>query len=442
MSMNIVPRKTAAAVAALLLAFTAAGCSSLGVKEEAQPAPQTGGTQTATSTGAKPIKLRVMWWGSQARHDATLKILDLYTKKNPNITFETQYQGFDGYLDKLTTQAAAKNAPDIIQMDAAWLADWNGRGQLADLSSGINTNDIDPSLLDTGKYKGKLTAVPLGNNAWGMIYDKAALEKLGVAPPKDGYTWDDYFKLVEEIKPKLGKGQYVIKDGTTDTTQYAAFQLSRGKGWPVTVDGKFNYDKESWLEWTKKFAQLRKDGVVPPPDVQLADKDLDPTADMLINGKLLFKGLHAAQVSAYDALKPGAIGVAAMPQGVQGGGWLKATFYFSVSQDSQYKEEAKKFIDWFINDPEAGEIGGTTRGVPITSKIVAQLQPKFNLGDKLTVEMINKTALKPQVFNPGAPGWTDFAKDEQDIRERLMFEKITPEQAFDELAKAGKKYEK
>ncbi|MCJ8013503.1 extracellular solute-binding protein [Paenibacillus sp. KQZ6P-2] len=436
--MKITLKITSLVIASLVLAITAAGCSSLGVKDEGQPNETTNANATAHD---KPIKLRIMWWGSQARHDATLKILDLYTKEHPNVTFETQYQGFDGYLDKLTTQAAAKNAPDIIQMDAAWLADWNGRGQLADLSS-LNTKDIDPKVLDTGKYNGKLTAVPLGFNAWGMIYDKAALEKLGVAEPKDGYTWDDYFKMVEEIKPKLHKGQYVIKDGTTDTEQYAAFQLSKGKGWPITADGKFNYDKETWLEWTKKFAQLRKEGVVPPPDVQLADKDLDPTADMLVNGNLLFKGLHAAQVSAYDSLKPGAIGVAAMPQGVQAGGWLKATFYFSISQDSQYKEESMKFIDWFINDQKAGEIGGTTRGIPISNNVLEFLKPAFSIGDKLTVEMINKTALNSQVFNPGPPGWADFGKEAKDIREQLMFEKMTPEQAYDALMKAAKKYEK
>jgi multiple sugar transport system substrate-binding protein len=429
-------RKAAMVAIALMMGITAAACGSLGVKEEAKT------EKSSAPESGKSVKLRIMWWGSQARHDATLKIVDLYTKKHPNITFETEYSGYDGYLDKLSTQAAAKNAPDIIQMDAPWLADWNGRGQLADLTGGINVKDIDANLLETGKYKGKLTAVPLGNNAWGMIYDKAALEKLGVPPVKDGWTWDEYFKLVEEIKPKLGKGQYVTKDGTTDGWQFAAYQLSNGKGWPITPEGKFNYDKASWLEWTKKFAELRKKGVVPPPDVQLADKDLDPTQDMLLGGTLLFKGLHAAQVSAYDSIKPGSIGVAPMPKAAQPGGWLKATFYFSVSQESKYKEEAKKFIDWFVSDPEVGEIAGTTRGVPISSKIVSMLQPKFNLGDKLTVEMINKTGVSSQPFNPGAPGWTDFGKDEKDIKERLMFDKITPEQAYDELAKAAKKYEK
>jgi multiple sugar transport system substrate-binding protein len=422
----------------LLMASITSACGSIGVKDEGKtvdPAASSG------SSNSKTVKLRIMWWGSQARHDATLKILDLYTKKNPNVTFEPEYSGFDGYLDKLSTQAAAKNAPDIIQMDAAWLADWNARGQLADLSSGIDTKEIDSKLLDTGKYQGKLAAVPLGNNAWGMIYDKAALEKLGIAGPKDGWTWDDYFKMGEEIKPKLGKGQYPFKDGTNDGI-YTSYQLSKGKGYPITPDGKFNYDKETWLEWTEKFADLRKRGIVPPPDVQLADKDLDPTQDMLLNNQLIFKSMHAAQVGAYESLKPKSIGVAAMPKDVQPGGWLKATFYFSVNQDSKYKDEAKKFIDWFINDPEVGEIGGTTRGVPISNKIVSIMKPKFNLGDQLTVEMIDKTAVSSQKFNPGAAGWSDFGKIETDIKEQLMFGKITPEQSYDELAKAAKKFEK
>jgi multiple sugar transport system substrate-binding protein len=437
--MQIYGKRYRMVIATALLASLVSACSSLGVKEEGKASEPISSKGT---TGTNPIKLRVMWWGSQARHDATLRILELYTKKNPNVTFETEYSGYDGYLDKLTTEAAARNAPDIIQMDAPWLADWNGRGQLADLSSGIRTNDIDSKMLETGKFKEKLTAVPLGSNAWGMIYDKAALEKLGMSGPKDGWTWDDYFKMAEEIKAKLGKGQYPIKDGTNDGTNYAAYQLSKGKGWPVTQDGKFNYDKETWLEWTKKFADLRKKGVVPPPDVQLADKDLDPSQDMLLNNQLIFKGLHAAQVSAYDSLKPNSIGVTANPKGAQPGGWLKATFYFSVSQDSKYKEESKKFIDWFINDPEVGDIAGTTRGVPISTKIVSSLQPKFNTGDKMTVEMINKTAANSQPFNPGAPGWSDFGKEEKDIKERLMFEKITPEQSYDELVKASKKYQK
>ncbi len=82
------------------------GLSLTGCGGAAKPAETKAGD--ASAAGSKPVKLRITWWGAQSRHDATLKILDLYTKKNPNITFEPEYSGWDGYIDKLTTQAAAK----------------------------------------------------------------------------------------------------------------------------------------------------------------------------------------------------------------------------------------------------------------------------------------------------------------------------------------------
>jgi multiple sugar transport system substrate-binding protein len=101
------------------------GLAACGVKNEEQTAPTApSGKDNSTVAGQTPVKLRILWWGSQARHDVTLKVLDLYTVKHPNVTFEPEYQGFDGYLDKLSTQAAAKNAPDVFQMDAAWFNDW------------------------------------------------------------------------------------------------------------------------------------------------------------------------------------------------------------------------------------------------------------------------------------------------------------------------------
>lgn len=433
--------KTAVTVLAVMLGLSLAGCSG-GAGQPAQPAGGAPAAGAAGETAAKPVKLRISWWGSQPRHDATLKILELYTQKNPHVTFESEYSGFDGYIDKLNTQAAAKNAPDIMQLDSAWLSDWDSKGLLADLGA-VNIRDIDPTLAASGKFRDKQKAVPLGNNAWGLIYDKAALEKLGFQLPADGITWDAFFQLARDIKAKLGKGQYVLKDLSNSWEVYFSYQLSKGKSYPITPEGKFNYDRDTYVEWLNIFGDLRKEGVVPPPDVSLGDKDLDPKLDMLITGKILFKSAHAAQASSWESMKPGSIGVYAMPKDKEAGGWVKATFFFGVSEDTKHREEAIKFVDWFVNDSEAGAISGTTRGVPVSGKILAELQPKFTAADKLTVEMIDKTAKNSQKHLPTPKGWDVFTtKEFKSIGETVMFGKAAPEQAYADLQKKAAEFEK
>jgi multiple sugar transport system substrate-binding protein len=438
-NMNILLKKSLLIVFVVLLAVSVTACAAKTKEAENKTAAET--KQTPKTN--EPIKLRIMWWGAQARHDATLKALDLYTKKNPNVTFEPEYSGFDGYLDKLSTQAASKNAPDIIQMDAAWLADWTSRNQLADLSTGINMTDVDATLLNTGKYKDKLYAVPLGNNAIGYIYDKVALEKLGIAAPKPNWTWDDFFKLARDIKAKVGKDQYVMLDATRDNAMYSAYQLSKGKGWAVTPEGKFNVDKATLLEWLKIFEDFRKLGIVPPADMSVSDKEIDPKLDLMVTGKVFFRTVHAAQATSFDSLKPESYAMTPLPRAEQAGGWLKASMYWSISPDSKKIEESKKFIDWFVNDPEAADILGTTRGVPVSKKILSGLESKLTVPDKVGIDLINKVAPDAQTFNPGAKGWANYnAKDWKDVGEQIMFGKLAIDKAFDELAKKSKEYEK
>lgn len=68
-------------------------------------------------TDDEKITIRVAWWGNQTRNDLTVKALDLYTEKHPNVTFETEPSSWDGYFDKLSTQAATGSLPDIYQQD-------------------------------------------------------------------------------------------------------------------------------------------------------------------------------------------------------------------------------------------------------------------------------------------------------------------------------------
>jgi multiple sugar transport system substrate-binding protein len=393
-------------------------------------------SKAATPTvGSEPIKLRIVWWGSQARHDATKKVLDLYTKKHPNITFEPDFSGFDSYWDKLATQSAAKNTPDIIQMDAQYLNEYAGRKQLASLSSGININDLDKNLLEAGKYQGELFAVPIGSNPFGIVYNKQTFEKMGIPAPKGDWTWDDLFKLAREIQPKLEKGKYALRDFTVDGEVYEMYQLSKGKGPLSTPDGKVNLDQATWTEWCGLFTKLRKEGVVPPAEVSVSEKKYDPKQDLLLNGTVLIKQSYASDFPAWESVLAGAYALTKAPKSTQAGGYIKPSMYWTISANSMYTEEAKKFIDFFINDQEAADILGVIRGIPVSAKILDYLQPKLTETDKTQIALLNATKSDANPFSVGPKGYGNFIVDFNKVGAEVIFGRSTPEHAYQDIIK-------
>jgi ABC-type glycerol-3-phosphate transport system substrate-binding protein len=397
----------------------------------------------STAAGDQQVKLRIMWWGSQPRHEATLAALELYTKNHPNITFEPEYSGMDGYLDKLSTQAAAKNAPDVVQLDPGWTPDWAARGQLVDLAPEVDVSKVDAKVLAGGQFDGKQYAVPLGSVAYGMIYDKAAMDKLGLSNPQNGWTWEDFFALAKESKSKLPSGQYFSQDLAGDYFAYSAYQYSKGKGQVITDDGKFNIDQDVFLDWTRRFEELRKDGIVPPADVNSSDVQFDPQMDLMASGKILMRLSFSNNYGSWDSLHPGAYSLVTMPRSEEAGGWLKPSMYLAVTEGTKHATEAKEFVNWFLNDPEAAKILGTQRGLPVNKDNAKALEENMSDVDKVGMELLRATEPDGQTWSAGAGGWTNFIdKDWLLVRDQLSFNKITPEQAFDQLKDASKAYEK
>ncbi|MCR2806288.1 ABC transporter substrate-binding protein [Paenibacillus soyae] len=427
----VMRRRIAYLAAAAFLAIVLSACSS--GNDTIPTRPQDG----------ESVKLRIMWWGAQSRHEVTLRALEAYTKANPHVTFEPEYSGMDGYLDKLSTQAAAQNAPDIFQIDPSWVADWASRNQLIDMTDAIDLTNIDAKLTSIGYIDNKLYGVPLGSVAHGMIYDKAAMEKLGLSVPSMGWTWDEFFQYAVDAKVKLGGNQYLTKDYAGDYFAYSAYQYAHGKGQLITNDGKFNVDRTTFLDWAMRWQTLREDGVIPPADVNASDKEFDPAADLLVKGNILIRLAFNSSFGAWDSMNPGAYALVTMPRAEEAGGWLKPSLFFGISPFSKNAEEAKKFVNWFINSQEAGEILGTSRGVPVNAKVAAAIESSLSDADRAGMELYNATQKHGQQWSPGASGWTNWVdKDWSLVRDELSFGKKTPEQAFDALQKLAKEYGK
>jgi multiple sugar transport system substrate-binding protein len=423
-------KKRFVSLAALsVLALTACNSGS----QPAAPAQSSAGK-------SNPVTLGITWGGSQARHDATLKTLDLYKKNNANISFESQYMGFDTYFTKLATLAAARNLPDIMQIDTANLLDYAARGQLAELPSSMNTAGIDKNLMSAGTVNGKQYGLPIGANTLTMMYNKTALDKLGVKVPDKGFSWDELIKLAREIQPKLEKGKYFMMDysvasGTAESDKYETYQLAQGKGFIHTAEGKFNIDKETYIAFNKLFADLRKEGIVPPADVSAGHKQYDPKLDNFLNGTILIQRDYAAGFPAFESIHPGQYAMTVVPHAKQSGAFLLPSQFFTISKDSKNAEEAKKFLDWFVNDKEAGKSLSLVRGVPVSKPVLDTLLPDLKEGDKAQVDIINRTAPDSNMFASRPKGYGTWTDEWTKVSQAIGFGKTTPEQGFDELKK-------
>lgn len=159
--------------------------------------------------GDGDVTIRITWWGGESRHTYTQQLLDLYTQSHPNVHFEASPSGWDGYFDKLSTQAASGGMPDIIQMDYLYITTYVNNGTLADLtpyiqSGAIDTSNIDDSMVNSGKIGDIQAGFPLSSSLLAVGYNPSVLAQAGVETPTSDWTWEDWISINQQIKDKTG----------------------------------------------------------------------------------------------------------------------------------------------------------------------------------------------------------------------------------------------
>src|SRR5690606_13333496 len=73
------------------------------------------------------------FWGPSFYQDFTAQMVEAFRKAAPDVDVALQPSEWDGYWDKLATQVAGGTPPDVINMDGKFIAEYSGRGVLADL---------------------------------------------------------------------------------------------------------------------------------------------------------------------------------------------------------------------------------------------------------------------------------------------------------------------
>src|SRR5690606_40845689 len=91
------------------------------------------GSAGGGGTGSGGEQIRFTFWGPAFYQEFTGEMVDAFTEAHPEIQVSLEPSEWGGYWDRLATQVAANDEPDVINMDGKYLAEYAGRGMLADL---------------------------------------------------------------------------------------------------------------------------------------------------------------------------------------------------------------------------------------------------------------------------------------------------------------------
>ena len=344
-----------------------------------------GGSRAAQQAGAppvtdQPVQLAVTWWGGPARAELTQKVLDLYTQKHPNVTFTTQWQGYSGYYDKVNTTAAGRNAADIIQIDNRVLREYANKGLIADLGpwvgSTLETDGIDPKLLGTGTVDNTLYAVPLASNTMSFVVDKTVVEPLGLLPPETGWaTWEEFGTWAEQVTKATGGAPWAARDESANISVFEPWLRQNGK---ELYDGqKPGFTVEDVTRWFEMWAGFRATGAASPAEVAQPSNGGDISKNTVLTKQTAVTFNYDNQLTELTKGTDHELVLVPLP-GPGTGAYARPSQFFTAYAHGDNVGTAVDVINFFANDPEAGAILGTERGLPPNKKVRDVISPSFD----------------------------------------------------------------
>jgi multiple sugar transport system substrate-binding protein len=130
---------------------------------------------------------------SQAGLEHQIACLKAYSAKKPSVTIVPEFTNFNAFTDKLATEAAGGNPPDMFDVNVDLLAEYARRGVIGPLDQYVpNPLDISDYLKGTingASFDGKLYAIPNDAVTPAGTVNTAVLKEIGVTMTAQMWTW-------------------------------------------------------------------------------------------------------------------------------------------------------------------------------------------------------------------------------------------------------------
>lgn len=434
-------KRYSVAICTLLIASMLASCTENPNYNSSSGTTSTGDTGNTSASASSTV--RFMWWGGETRHKATVEAMDLFMENNQDIKVEYEYGGWDGYFDKLLTQLAGNNAPDVVQMSYTNVGEYVVRDQLAPLdpyveSGVLSVDKLNEDLLNVYNIDEHLYAIPAGVNVQLLYYNKDMFTEYGIAEPTNEMRMEEVYDLARELTNKARE------NGRDDIWGMSAYRGAFDVNFQRML---IDFGGQLWSDDLKTAAFNSPEGVealeyttlplvegfAPPVEVTVSNPQgiTDFTA-----GRVGMVIDNATSAMGFKETADFEIGMTLSPFGNNKNVmWYQASQVYVITKQSQAPEAAAKVVDYMVNDEEAAQILGFERGIPANSDILATSGEGKDEFEQLELELVNSAAQYTGDGDPMPfpPGYLEIHTEFERLQEAYTYGEMSAEEMLTEL---------
>ena len=279
-------RAAIASIAAAALAM--AGCSS------------GSGANTDRGEGEGPVEdpaedVTVTFQVTDAAMGETMeKFVSDFEAEHPTITIELRKAPTDAAVQKLTTQIAGGNPPDVAYLDASSTADFASRDALVNLDSYIERSDVvnPDDYVDAFRtfvtFEDSMYGLPLNGESTGLFYRTDLFEEAGIDGPPE--TWEE-FEEDAALLTKPDEQQYGFQIFESEAAYYWYPWLYQAGGDVLSDDGEVLFTSDEARTAAEYYVNLAEysDPAYLGEDSWVARQGLLQRPDRHVHGRRLVR---------------------------------------------------------------------------------------------------------------------------------------------------------
>ena len=388
------------------------------------------------NTGSGSSALRASWYGGDPVHTAMKKVLALYSAKNAGIKVSEQHSAFADYWDKLATETAARDAPDIMRMSMTYFTDYADRGALLDLTDmvgkSIKTKDMSAGVAKSGILDGKQYGIAQSSIANSIFINNEMVDSLGVSKPNTDWTWDSFADWAKEVTDAGGGKIFGSGDMGGHFEIFEPFARQNGTELFKSGGKSLAVDRDLIEEWWAYWADMRKANAVPPAAETAAETGFETSA--VVKGVVPVTFGWVQQIQFLQPLMKQTLDLLVPPtvKGGKPGYYVDSQDMWSVASTSKNPDKAADLINFMINDDAAIKALGVVLGVPPSKHAtdILALDPTTDAGK--AVKYAQELGESDKISTPPAPwpkGYSQLATLFVKLSQDISFGKSNPAQA-------------